>query len=290
MDIEKQLNKNYEKYVVPYKEALEEEKVFSSLQISYVNENGEYRTNNFTLYDYQKESLINLHKYHNNIFKKYRCSGYSTLTALHLYYQLKCDVVNNEENKYLVVCPNNALANEIKKKIFEYANQLKDNLERKELYEKIMNIVFTGGKTALVATRGYRFKEAWFDDATYIEDLSNIITNVKICNLGVKFTIVIDDDDTKNEKDICSILKDDFPIVQEINWWEIPYFAKDLWWYKTKRQRFSYDINGNIFVDREQCNKMIEDGWQPTSQRYDEYKKLKKLDNGPEKIDDYRID
>lgn len=275
MDLAKIIEEMTKNYVEPYSKAKDEIEFINNMNLV-INDN------KFVLREYQENFIVQSYLHDFIVVHKARQSGYTTLLLLHTLYILFSEYESKSEdpNKILLVSPNRMMAEDSKKRFYrfiEYFFQDKFGIGEFYNYAKMHVDFISSGQMSHMCSR--RYKTVYFDEylfmSNFIEAYNCIAASmpsdgrmvlvtseeVSLANSGIDIEELEQITETNNTKYIYT------------HWYEVPYYNKNLMWKKIEVEP-TIDKEGNIKYDKERWNKMISEGWIPTSPKYDEMLKL----------------
>ena len=279
----------------PYLDAKNEIEYINARQYRAFDENKSV----IKLYEYQKDFIINLHRLNLITVIKCRCSGYTTAWLLHVIEVLHNYFISGVDDNipsFLYITHSDSSAH-ASKQLLDYYIKANDSAELSELYNSVefyrfikKHIVFTSIKNCASKICGRCYEAAMFDECAYFEsDYNDVI--VSLFGTGIKNIALVssvrDEQMRENFKITCKRLlvkykksytftyEDnwwDCPEYTETHWWECPVFNKNLVWKKIKVEPV-IDTEGNVKYDMERWQKLINDGWIPTSEKFEKMSK-----------------
>ena len=274
MDWSKKAAEMKEKYVTPYIETAREIKLLNHMGIKLPN-NSE---NNFTLREYQEDFIGETRLHKNVVVYKSRQSGYTTLYLLHMIYLLDVEysMFGSCRSHFLLAFPNQGMCAHAKTLISEilHSSIYRGTETINYLLRDIMKHVVITTYGSLHQLCGHCFDYAYFDEFALSKDSFDFIT----CAVGgmnpegrcVFVTSFSSENEEKSKRDIEQFFSkwEDVKYL-ETHWYEIPAFNKNLMWKKYQVEP-TIDDDGNVKYNKERWDKMIADGWIPTSPAYED--------------------
>ena len=236
-------------------------------------------------------------EYNENITKKYRQAGVTTVTAAWVSKKL---VIASEDNpeKVLIVANKRDTAIEMANKIKAFINQWPDwvnpgfdpDKNSESRYRLLNGCEVKAVATSKDALRGFTPTILIFDEAAYIEAGEDFwAASMASLSTGGKIIMI----STPNGFDLIyySIYEqairgvNDFHITN-LTWYFDPRYSKNLYWVKTKDivhymlNRELYDDNEVIQrnVDKDRYQELIDDGYKPLSDWFESMSKKLKYD------------
>ena len=250
----------------------------------------------FVLFPEQKIMIDDYENYNDNIVLKYRQAGVSTATAAWI--SKKLQFASKEKPEKILVLANkldtaSEMANKIKSFLRQWPEWLSVGFDKDKNSQKHYKLT-NGSEVKAVATsvdalRGYTPTILVFDEAAYIESgedlwaacMASLATGGKVIVISTpngfdQIYYEVFDQSIRNLNNFK---------VSRLTWFRDPRFTKDLEWVKTKDivhfllNREDYqekDILKN--VNKEDFDKLLEDGFKPFSTWFEEMCKKLKFD------------
>jgi hypothetical protein len=239
----------------------------------------------FQLFPRQREIIKAYEKHRFNIVTKPRQAGVSTTTAAYMAVKVGWADIKNPEN-ILIIANKQELAFEFLAKIKDFLSQLprwvwgpeyygsKENEERtifivnaKKEIKLPNNSRVKAVATSKDALRGFTPTYLIMDEAAYIDNGAEVFgAALTALGTGGKATLISTpkgmDALYYKTYDQAKHKKNNFNIV-EMKWYEDLRYNKDLRWLKDDEVKVEYEFTFDSY------NKMIDDGWKPTSSWYE---------------------
>ena len=240
----------------------------------------------FRLFPRQKEIIAAYEKHRFNIVTKPRQAGVSTTTAAYMSIKVGFADADNPEN-ILIIANKQELAFEFLAKIKDFLNQLPRWVWGHEYYGNAKNegksIFLTDSKKEIKLPNGSRVKAVAtskdalrgftptfliMDEAAYIDNGAEVFgAALTALGTGGRATLI----STPNGMDAlyyktydqAKNKKNNFNII-EMKWYEDLRYNKDLRWVKGDDIEVEYQFTFDSY------NRMIDDGWKPTSTWYEQ--------------------
>ena len=240
----------------------------------------------FRLFPRQKEIITAYEKHRFNIVTKPRQAGVSTTTAAYMSIKVGFADADNPEN-ILIIANKQELAFEFLAKIKDFLNQLPRWVWGHEYYGNAKNegksIFLTDSKKEIKLPNGSRVKAVAtskdalrgftptfliMDEAAYIDNGAEVFgAALTALGTGGRATLI----STPNGMDAlyyktydqAKNKKNNFNII-EMKWYEDLRYNKDLRWVKGDDIEVEYQFTFDSY------NRMIDDGWKPTSTWYEQ--------------------
>ena len=263
------IHENEEKYVKPYVDTLHEINNINGMFLSSYKVSREI----IKLREYQEEFLLNLHTHKINVVVKCRQIGMTTTWLLHVLYELKKHVEENPYDTpqtYMYVAPNNNLA-KCTQQICDYyeAQMFKGNKTLHKIYKD--NVIFTSESNCHEKMCSRVISEVIFDEFIFFKhyDIIECLLGMGVRNI-VFLTSFKDDESESSINKFLGKFKSTLDVhYTNIHWWECSVFNKNLMWKKIEVEP-TIDKEGNVKYDKERWDRMIKEGWIPTSKTFEE--------------------
>lgn len=240
----------------------------------------------FKLFPRQKEVILSYEKHRFNLVTKPRQAGVSTTTAAYMAIKVGFADKDNPE-AVLIIANKQELAFEFLAKIKDYLSQLPRWIWGSDYYGSVANdkksIFLTDSKkeiklpnncrvkavaTSKDALRGFTPTYLIMDEAAYIDDGAEVFgAALTALGTGGKATLISTprgmDALYYKTYDQAKQKKNNFNII-EMKWYEDLRYNKDLRWLK------GTEVKPEVEFTFKSYEKMIADGWKPTSSWYEE--------------------
>ena len=251
----------------------------------------------FALFEDQIKLITDLENHNENITKKYRQAGVTTVVAGWL--SKKLQLADEKQPEKVLICANKRdTAIEMATKIKDFLHQWPEwinvgfdpNKNSESRYRLLNGCEVKAVASSKDALRGYTPTILVFDEAAYIEAGEDFwAASMAALSTGGKVILI----STPNGHDpIYYSIYDqavrkinDFKIT-ELTWYHDPRYAKDLRWVKVKdaveyllnRDEYNDDEITVYDVSKEDYPKMVEQGYKPFSSWYEKMAKKFKYD------------
>lgn len=291
MDWDKIIKEASDKYMKPY--------LAAKRDVEFINQHLSDNGLITKLTDYQENFILETHLNRNVVVHKCRQAGYTTvllaLAFCKLWFRYMNDPLGNRLNtKVLFVSPNAQMANDAKEKFLRIAASMKlpegsvlmPLMVEERLQMVRSRIVFAHPGNVHNKLCGTMYTDAYFDEFAFIDNIDEIYT----CFVGggpidsnAVFATSFDDKRKEKTIRITDNLVHHGAKFIETHWYELPKYNKNLVWKKYKVEP-TIDEEGNIKYDKEHFDKMISDGWIPTSQAYEKLSEMIGPDNAKSEL------
>lgn len=252
------------------------------------------------LTDYQENYMLESALNDVVVVHKCRQAGYTTLLLAQafckLWFKYMSDPLGTRnDTKILFVSPNAQMSVDAKEKFLRLVANVKfpendSNVLLPLMIEERMQmvrsrIVFAHPGNVHNKLCGSVYTDAYFDEFAFIQNLSDIYTCFFASAKNPKAVFATSFDD-KNKHEVLRItdnLVSHGAKFIDTHWYEIPKFNKNLVWKKYQVEP-TIDEEGNIKYDKKHFDKMISDGWIPTSPTYEKMSEMIGPDKAKEEL------
>ena len=253
----------------------------------------------FKTMEYQEEFLLQTHLGKNVVIYKSRQAGYTTIFLLHMIY-----ILNNEFAMFGGKCQSNILYAAPNSQMCEWAKtRLKEIIAKttlgngRSLSQEIMRHITFAPFSRVEALCSKVFDYEFYDEFSFGEKFIEFLEcayptmmrddsrkdDVMAYN-PPRGTMVFassfnTDTQDKAKQELWNFInkaglgKDDETTIMETHWYEVPYYNKNLVWKKYQVEP-TIDKEGNVRYNKERWDKMIADGWIPTSPKYEKLSEI----------------
>ena len=224
------------------------------------------------LYEYQKQFILNLHTCQSGcLTKKCRRAGISSVYGAHIAYLAK---TQGDKMGRIFVC---ACSKELANDVLEYARSFchKSIFGLNEIAIINKKVVCCTARNAANHLCGCVYEEAFLDEASFINNFKELVSIISPTGTKV---FAASSQGSNEDSDAFSEVFDDVESeskvlggkweTQTINWFEVPYYNKNLVWKKVLVEP-TIDKAGNIKYDKSRWTKLISEGWIPTSSAFE---------------------